>query len=378
MAASGKELKETKRHIDEVKDMMPPDIWKFPRGVAQLVAEYAWDTPLQKPTLFSGVDNTLEKILYLVEYAGPLDQFKFYVTRLIKQELAAEAKKNILIDSIFTLADRQGPVMGLIVSGVDQTIRKEDGTEIDEGMAECFAKVVAELLPHRHQDVLAQARVAAPLEDEKAKQTREEANDAEMKKLFDAIRQNNEEVTGKAYETFKEFVENSKRRSMNHAGNLINNQYFLNLIHLTSVAFEVLARSGGELPAKNGQDEGRWYGLIADSFCFEIIGAILQLPSSARIKQILRSELYYVLNQNKKAARGIDHNGDFFRGAGTNYRLGVNSYYDDFGRACAARPARGPGLAGGFFKNYYEQSCQHPNFLLRPIKHKSTSQCLVM
>lgn len=109
-----------------------------------------------------------------------------------------------------------------------------------------------------------------------------------------------------------------------------------------------ISKPRGELPAIDEQDQGRWYGKKADSFCFEIIGAFLQLEQwlPPRVKQILRLEygLYSLFNDNKKPDRAsLDVTGDLFRSGGTTYLLEVNSYYS--GIALGGR-ARGD---GGFF-----------------------------
>lgn len=339
MTASGKRLEENKSHIDDNADVMPREIWNLPPGVVQIVAGYAWKYPIEKPTLFSGIPTTdLTKILFLVEHAGSRDEFKFYATRLIQREIAAnyakekkEDKKNELIDTIFTIAGRQGPLMGILLTGLDQTDTKEDGSVIDVGMAEDFTEIVAELLPHRHQEVLAQARKAAPLETKEAKEAREAINLTVIEQHFNAIKLNDEETTRQAIATLKEFVAGTKERSMDK-GHVVDNRYYVNLIHLNAVAIEVLARRGEELPKIDAKDDGRWYGKIADRFCFEIIGATLQ-PSNdlpARVKQKLKS-LYDLFYRGLKAERTVDPNSELFRGVGTDYLHGENSFYNGFG-----------------------------------------------
>lgn len=82
MAASGNtlEIEEKKPELpeDSVIDVVPFE--PLPPSVARIVADYAWMTPLEKPTLFSGANSTLEKILFLAEHAGPLDRFKYLLT----------------------------------------------------------------------------------------------------------------------------------------------------------------------------------------------------------------------------------------------------------------------------------------------------------
>jgi hypothetical protein len=229
MAASGKKLLESK---DDIDDVMPYGIWKFPKPIANIVVGYVWDTPLQKPFLFSDVDYTLEKILFLIEHAGPLDEFKSSVIRCIKKELAKSEEKNSLIDKSFILAGMQGTPVQLLVSKLDVTIRNEEDKEIDKGMAESLIEIVAELLPHRLKEIQEQAQIAAPIEDEKTKKERESTNLAALNQVFNAIKQNDEKVTMLAIETFKEFVNNKKSSLVNDKGYLIDNRYYIDRIDL--------------------------------------------------------------------------------------------------------------------------------------------------
>lgn len=386
MAASGKKLLESKDNID---DVMPYDIWKLPKPIVNIVAGYVWNTPLQKPFLFSDVNYTIEKILFLIEHAGPLDEFKSSVTRCIKKELAKSEEKNSLIDKSFTLAGMQGTPVQLLISSLDVTIRNKEDKEIDKGMAESLIDIVAELCPHRLKEVQEQAQMAAPIEDEKTKEERESTNLAAINQVFNAIKQNNEKVTKLAIETFKEFVNNKKSSLVNNKGYLIDNRYYIDRIHLIYGAVDILAQRGGELPPVGAEDFGRWYGKKADRFCFEIIGATLQLDLPPRPRQILRSGLYYLLNHNQKTERSIDVSGDLFRGVGTAYLLGGNSYYDDIGRcgppvdpvwrAACPRLRRRASL-GGVFKTYCEQLQQHTKHVPQSVSEpkEKTHRYLIM
>ena len=192
MFASSKKLLESKDQ-NPIDDVMPYECWKLPAPIAKIVAGYAWDTPLQKPFLFSDVDYTLEKILFLAEYAGPLDQFELSVTRFIKRELANKAEESNLLNKIFTMGRRQGTLVQCLVIGMDQTIRKKDGTELDEGMAERLITIVKNLCdekllpPERLEEVKEQAGKAAPLEDKEIKAERESINRAAVNQLFDGL-----------------------------------------------------------------------------------------------------------------------------------------------------------------------------------------------
>ncbi len=439
MAASGKKLgsEEKPQHPeDQVIDIMPSQSWKMPQSITGIITEYAWKTPLERPSLFSSFDNTLSKVLFLAEYAGPLDRFEYLVTKLIEKEKLVNEARNpnaaehyTLVDTIFPLGDLQGTnshgtLMQHLVIRLDLAIRKEDGTVIDDGMAECFAEIVKRLLPHRYQDILEQASTAAPLEDTVTKNKRESANLNKLEKIFNVftredkhiekaidgcdlslallhnedhetmkelletaandntpvlvrikdkfmmggdldgkwqwtpidinslapeqisflkqlpfdqgiIRRNNQQFKPlinllkqghDLMETLKDFVENTKSLSTNDQGYLINNLPNINRNHLLSSALGLLAQRGNELA-------GGWYGRNADRFCFKIIGG-LQIDSQPREMQILNNKeggLYALLNNNKKAARYIDVNGSLFRGVGSDWHLGVNSYFSIFG-----------------------------------------------
>ena len=357
MAASGSGKKllvsvESKGQAEDIEDLLPRDAVELPEAIVNLITEYIPETEtlfqLPKPFLFSGNECLLEKILFLAEYAGPLDKFDYLARKLIKNELdkgAKDAKEHVLLTKKLTIGKCQGTLIQCLVINMDQTIRDAKGVELDEGMAERFIKIIEELLPKKLEKVKEQARMAAPPEDEKAKLKRESNNSAEANRLFDAFIQGDQNVIKHAIERFKAFVKSIEINSMNDKGYLINNQYCVNLIHLIGECIDVLANRGGELTPINAQDQGRWYGKKADRFCFEIIGAFLQLEQwlPPRLKQILRLEdgLYSLFNEGKKPDRtSLDVSGDFFRGVGTNYLLGANSYYSDFGLFCGGRRRR--------------------------------------
>ena len=175
---------------------------------------------------------------------------------------------------------------------------------------------------HR-QEALEQARLAAPLEAPEDKATRESLNLTALKQVFNAIKQNDKK-TASAIEAFKEFVKSTKPAVMN------DNRYYLNLIHLLYEAFSILTKRGEALPRVGREPHGEWYGKLAERFCFEIIGGLeRELPP--RIRQILRTGLYYVLNKERKVRRALDIDGTAFLGTAAGSLLGVDSYYDDFG-----------------------------------------------
>ncbi len=343
MTASGKKL-ESKNVIE---DVMPYENWRLPDPLVKIVMEYAMDVPFLKPCFFSGSDHALLKTLFLAEHAGPLDKFEFFARRHITKELENKSKTHALLDRTFIMGSMQGTLIQLLVSRLDVSIRNEKGEEMKEnkGMAESLFGIVAELLPNRLADVREQAELASPDESLDDKQIRESTNVDAITDVFEAIKQNNENITKQAIETFKEFVKSKKSLLLNDQGYLTNNRYPMDLLHLMYVAFDVLANRGGELPSINGSDCGRWYGKKADLFCFKIIGESLQqreLDSLPSLRQKLTRGLYYVLN-NKPAPRTIDVDGSAFRGVGSNYLLGVNSYYDDSCGAVECGCARGHG-----------------------------------
>ncbi|HVY53490.1 MAG TPA: hypothetical protein VHA13_03120, partial [Gammaproteobacteria bacterium] len=204
------------------------------------------DSPDKKPVItkkpiwlgqslsFWGNSLLQKQILTLVEYAAPLDEIEKYIRQ-------AHAKNEPFLQDTLIRA------IQCAVIGLDQTIRDENGQELrdkegkllNEGMAERLLKLHAELFPENHENALAEARLAPPEESKEAKQKREDANTDAMGNLFTAFIQNDEKALSEAIETFKTFVKNLKPAT------ITNNQYYLNLLHLISVAFNVLATRGG-------------------------------------------------------------------------------------------------------------------------------------
>lgn len=195
MATSGHKFKSEEKNEypeDDPIDVMPSPcgFWNMPPSIAANIAGYAWDMQM-RPSLFSGFDSTLGKILFIAEHAGPLERFEYLVTLLTEREILANKARTLhtaehytLIDTIFILGDAQGTLMQHLVIRGDVTVRSENGTAIDEGMAECFAQIIQRLLPHRYQDILSQKKMAAPLEDIKTKEQRDSANLTKLEKVF--------------------------------------------------------------------------------------------------------------------------------------------------------------------------------------------------
>ncbi len=311
LRASGKE-KESKNDTDAL-EVMPYELLKMPQTIAELVVSYAVDTPwvLNKSIFFTNVDCTLQQILLLVKCAGPLEEFQFLVEKLIEKEIKANQDKKVekpnepeyysLIDRNFTFDfdHRQGPFVQCVMIGLDQTTRKEDGTEIDKGMVECFVNIIAEKLPHRLSDVLKQAQQAAILSPEKylellekivleqqkqqagweeeikAETDRESRNLAALKALSNAFTEENEEKNKQAIETFRTFIDGQQGPLMNALG-----LYYANLIHLIKGVSElnIDKKREGALP------ESHW-----PRFCFETINVLRESLNRGVIKQFVNA-----------------------------------------------------------------------------------------
>lgn len=126
MAASGRNLlapEEDKE--DQFDDVVPQLSMILPPPLLGLVASYAWEAPLEKPFLFAGCDYLLEKILFLAEHAGPLDQFERYVTKFLGRELTKkEGRASVLLDETIIMGNREGTFAQCLAIGLDRTIRK--------------------------------------------------------------------------------------------------------------------------------------------------------------------------------------------------------------------------------------------------------------
>jgi hypothetical protein len=133
MAASSNNLlaqEESKEdHFDD--DVAPREIMILPPSLLGLVANYAWEAPLEKPFLFAGCDYLLEKILFLSEHAGPLDQFERYVTKFLGREITNKTgRESVLLDDPTivmgknAVVQREGTFAQCLAIGLDTTIRK--------------------------------------------------------------------------------------------------------------------------------------------------------------------------------------------------------------------------------------------------------------
>lgn len=387
MASSSRQL-ESKDPIEVMAPSLvgPTASAHIPTGVTELIFEYVDGADIneakqpvwlkQPATLhtFFGISSSQKLILSCAEYAGPLNQMEAYVRqdhdRSKHPDLPLKLKKAIEQQTKATLKE----AINRATIGLDQTIRDESGAEIDKGMAERLFELYDELYC-RHLDpicreteletIRAQARFAAPLEDKKEKQKREEMNFAAINQVFNAIK-NHDTNTLAAIENFKVFVKSTKPEVIR------TNQYYLNLLHLAFAAFDVLARRGGELPKIEEKDYGQWYGKLADQFCFKIIGDAIEKELSPRMRQLLRGGLYYILNRERSVMRDLDVSGVAFCGStsSTSRELGVNSYYDDM--AGVGYLIRRESDGWRQFQNLLEQLRQHPKFITpQPHTHSA-------
>ncbi len=205
----------------------------------------------------------------------------------------AKAGYNALVDEIFTLGNRRGPLARCLASGSDFTKRNFIGTEIDEGMTERFIKIIKELLPHRFPDVLKQAQDATILqkdryiavlktlvseqsseqkaypENEEEIQEREKRNNRALKLLFDGFKKGDEEGIKKNIEFFKTFI-NCKQEGLIDNPNLVD-LYYVNLLHLIS------GIENEQLPE----------GPCADRFYSEILDVLRDSINNAVMMQLL-------------------------------------------------------------------------------------------
>jgi hypothetical protein len=203
------------------------------------------------------------------------------------------------------------------VIGLDLTIRKGDGTEIDEGMTERFIKIVRHFCDRRLleseklMEITAQIDKAAPLTDLEARKEREDA----VNKLTSGFFNRDEKITQQAIDTFKRFVQDMKQRSMNEKGYLTDNQYYIGLIHLMSKCLEKLLDCYGDN-----------YRHTAKLFCSDIIGEFLLLQQwiPNRVKQIVGLEPPVITpSYERRAYKGDNSFGALIFG-------GFNSlFYDD-------------------------------------------------
>jgi hypothetical protein len=281
----------------------------IPTDCTDIILDYASDTPwaFNRSMLFSRKDWTLKQILYLAEHAGPLEQFDALVRQLINHELEHKAEKHVLIENVFTLGDRKGTLIECLVTGLDKTIKERGRLMgnpknpekdiviperlINEGMSERFITIVTELLSHKPklvQTVLTQAKRAAPIESKDDQEERVSNNRAALNILLDSFKKDDKENQQKAIDTFREYVEKTKRFSTDETSinptKLINNLYYKNLIKLIGQAFFFFCDPQDDIW---NHDKDETIRVLFARVCFEIIGPILQANLPPHTIQLL-------------------------------------------------------------------------------------------
>jgi hypothetical protein len=336
------EASESKSQL--IGEVMPPDIFGGCKDVERLTHHYFDDEAkcLEKHYTFFGFPSIEKEILALASNAAPLKD----VEDRIKKVYESKDEKSGLLDTLVRARE-------LAIKNLDVDITDTKG-DITPGMAETITRLGNQLYKDAFQARLQQEQPALPIESADQKKEREDTNVAAVNDVFNAIKKNDEN-TSKAIENFKDFV---KSRDANP----------LNRLHLLSVAFDVLANKGEELPSINANDDGRWYGALGDQYCFKVIGDAIEMGVTPRVRQILKTGAYYVLNGTRKVERSLDNGGLVFNFPFSSARLGVDSYYDDSGPA-----GEGGGQLGlayiACFKTYYEQLHQHPSFTPSQSSH---------
>jgi len=211
----------------------------------------------------------------------------------------------------------------LAMALLDQTIQAVEDSTVpmtDQGQAEKLMDLIAKLMPERMSEAREQARSAAPIEDEKTSKAKEEERSNVLNAAFNQIKINNFDIAGKI---IMAYIINTKPAV------ITDNRYFLNLLKLIPMAFNLLLTRAKEL--KNGL-----YGDQADQFCFRIIGTIERvLPP--KLRKVLGTGLYYLLYQGRNIDRTMDVLDTSYL-TGDGWELSFNRYFDDTaGRECGGR-----------------------------------------
>lgn len=225
----------------------------------------------------------------------------------------------------------------LAIMLLDETIQAAEDSTVpmtDQGQAEKLMDLIKELMPDRISEAREQARSAAPVEDEKTSQAKEKERSNVLNAAFNQIKVNNFDIAGKI---IMAYIINTKPAV------ITDNRYFLNLVKLIPMAFNLLLTRAREL--KEGM-----YGVQADQYCFRIIGTVERvLPP--KLRKILSQGLYYILYGGRHVPRAMDvRDALFFSGA----RAGVsfNRFYDDIG---FMRYSRVASRLADVFQNFYQQ-----------------------
>lgn len=172
----------------------------------------------------------------------------------------------------------------------DVSLRDDRNVVIYEGMAENLLQLCCDLFPDRFSKELfpkfqKQAKLAAPLEEKEQKTDKARCFQAEVKKVFDANKENNDK-TLIALQAFNDWA-----KKLSAADKII-------VIYLAIVE---LANRGAELP-------GRWHSPLGDRFCKEVLWDALQKNLPPRQQQIFVFGIYYVFNPRppQKLIRSIN------------------------------------------------------------------------
>lgn len=306
VASRGTESKESKDQIVRIEGTIPHGLFTNSIPLVKIISGYRGEASSDFAKFFS--DSSLQgEILIRARYAAPLDE----VEALIRN--AHTRDEDHLADTLVKATLRA-------IRDCDVSIRDDNNNVIHEGMAERLMGLCEELYPKTYAEklfpiCLEQARLAEQLENKEQKEDKERDFKAEIKKVFDANKENNDK-TAEALQAFKDWT-----KKLSVADKIL-------AIYLTRVE---LADRGGELRSIEEKDQGKWYGLLGDRFCNEVIWEALQKNLSPRQQQIAECGVYYVFNpsSSRKLIRTFDINSASFLG-------GRIDFYDDYGRRWAA------------------------------------------
>lgn len=324
MSASGNRNQKSKDQVIHIGGVNHPLFVADYHGVIKHISDYcgfsyspAWFN------FFSSPATLEEEILMLARYGAPLATVEAYV-------MEAYTKKEKHLPVTLIKATVQA------VRDGDVTLRDDKNVILCEGMAEklmALCKVLDKTHPGIFAECMKQARLAAPFEDETQRETRENLNQDAVRQVFDAIQKNDDKTTD-AIKTFKEWAGKTS---------------VINRIHLIFVAREELANRGHELPPVNLKDRGKWYGVLGDQFCYEVIGDALQADLPPHMKRALAVGLYYIFNRTKELVRVNDPDGvsASFINPADGWLLGLSCFYSEFGPVAGGGRRRG----GEFLQN---------------------------
>jgi len=294
----------------------------------------------------------------LVLTAAPLDD--------LKAEVMKNPRVLLPIINITTHVDGQsltlqGTLEQLAMIVLDRTIRTVSGFE-DKGSAETLRKLREELLPDTMPQALEQTSFATFIEEDEVEKARKSVYLAKLNQAFDLIKENKPG----AGDVIKNYIKTTQPAV------IVNDGYFLNLLQLLCMAFEVLTDRGSEL-------KDYLYGAQAKRYYCEVIGAAIEAPLPRRSRQVLVSGLYRLLYRDQIAVRIVDHDDFIFLGRpGSADQLGLNYFYDGTGCIDDVSVVMNWNVRGGrIFQDYFERLSQHSRLVSRS-KIRSESKCLIM